>query len=224
MARIRSVKPEFFRSRKIRTLPYEARWLFEAMWTESDDEGRMPCTAPLLRGLFFDDDPKATERRVEGWVRLLADKKLLVLYEVDGTRYAAVAGWKEHQKINKPQSAKYPPPPPDRLFDPDDTHIKESGTESGNGSGIHSGNGSGTHSSRGKEGKGKEESLEPGSVRTALGDVSDVAPPLAVTEADEETLKAIKLLVRHGSSEAGAADLVANLGPELVFAKLEEPA
>lgn len=114
MARIRSVKPEFFRSRKVRSLPYEARWMFQGMWCEADDAGRIPASPLFLRGLFFDTDRKVTDGRVDKWLKLLADKNLVLLYRTNDEPYALIRGW-HHQKINRPQPPKYPDPFSDSL-------------------------------------------------------------------------------------------------------------
>lgn len=215
MARIRSIKPDYFRSPKVRSLPYEARWMFVGMWTECDDEGRMPCTARMFAGLFFGDDRKASDRKIEGWIKLLAQKELIVLYEVAGTRYAAVTNWREHQKINKPQPAKYPAPPPETLFDPD----------SGNVSGSHSGNGSGTDSSRGKEGIGKD--LDLGGVANEPESVSNVPPYDAATRPEISHLnprqkQAVEALEHRGKTLAGALEMVEKIGADAVLTKLSE--
>ena len=39
MARIRTIKPEFWTDEKVVTLPFEARLLFIGMWNFCDDEG-----------------------------------------------------------------------------------------------------------------------------------------------------------------------------------------
>jgi hypothetical protein len=230
MARIRSVKPDFFRSRKIRSLPYEARWLFEAMWTESDDpNGVMPCTAAMLRGMFFDTDPKATERKVEGWIKMLEAKKLLILYEVDGQRYSKITGW-HHQRINKPQEAKYPPPPPDTLFPLDS--VNGSGTGSGSHSGTDSGNRSRTHSSRGlrkglRKGEKQDQDLDSGLIdqehelQSAPPDCSD--PPVQPLKIEPGSIeeRAVSVLVSHGKTHDGAVETVAAIGAEAVLQSLE---
>lgn len=62
-----------------------------------------------------------------------------------------------------------------------------------------------------------------GFVRTDLDDVTDVGPLGAVPEADEETRRAIDLLVRDGKTEAGAVEMVAVRGAASIIAAVGKP-
>lgn len=219
MARIRSVWPDFFRDPKILALPYEARWLFQGIWTESDDKGRMPCSTRQLVGLFFPQDKKVTERKVEAWIRRLEHDGLLMLYVVDGVRYSFVKNWAKYQKPNKPQPAKYPEPPPDTLFE----------THSWNGSGSHSGSSSGT-SSQGhspQEGKGREGSnpKDPEEIANEDESVTNVPPPDTATDPEISHLptrdrEAVNALVEEGNTLVGAVETVKAIGADAALAKV----
>lgn len=110
MARIRSVKPEFFKSAKIGQLSPEARLLFVGTWTEADDAGRLLGSAKHLAGAIFPFDDRATEKRVEEWLGELLSADLLVAYESRGARYFFIPTWQEHQRISNPSPAKFPSP------------------------------------------------------------------------------------------------------------------
>ena len=96
MARIRTIKPEFFTSEDVVNLSPLARLLYIAMWCESDREGRFewkPRTFKLryLPGDDCDVETLATELTASGMV---------CLYEVDGRMYAEIPSFTKHQSIN----------------------------------------------------------------------------------------------------------------------------
>lgn len=107
MARIRTVKPEFFTSEQVAECSTNARLLFVGMWCFCDDQGVHPAsTARLKMEVFPADD--FTKEQVADMVAELVAHDLLQEYEVEGQKYWLVTGWK-HQKIDKP-SKKYPLP------------------------------------------------------------------------------------------------------------------
>jgi hypothetical protein len=108
MPRIRSIKPEFFKSAKIGALSARARLLFVGTWTEADDYGNLLGSAKYLSGAIFPFDSDATPRRVNAWLQELTDAALITPYEVEGVRYLHIRGWDEHQKISHPGAARAP--------------------------------------------------------------------------------------------------------------------
>lgn len=100
MARIRTIKPEFFTSEDICSLSPLARLLYIALWCEADREGRFewkPKTFKLryLPGDNCDVDLLATE---------LIDGGLVVIFEADGKRFAEIPTFGKHQVINNRES------------------------------------------------------------------------------------------------------------------------
>jgi len=100
MARIRTIKPEFFTSEDIVGLTPIARLFYVSLWCEADREGRLswrPGTLKMryLPGDDCDVDTVATE---------LIDAGLIVLYEHDGKTYAEIPTFKKHQVINNRES------------------------------------------------------------------------------------------------------------------------
>lgn len=100
MARIRTIKPEFWSSEQVMECDPLARLLFIGLWNFCDDAGNHPMSEKTIKALVFPgDNINSTTIR-----RLLADLSsngLLRLYEVSGKTYLNVSGWK-HQKIEKP--------------------------------------------------------------------------------------------------------------------------
>ena len=109
MARIRTIKPEFFTSLTIAGLPIEARLTFIGLWTHVDDEGRCVDDARLIKAAVWPlDDRISTD--VENDLRTLSESSLILRYKVGGRSYLTVRGWVEHQRINRPTKSKLPPP------------------------------------------------------------------------------------------------------------------
>lgn len=109
MARIRSLKPEFWESEKVGRLDALTALTFVGLISLADDEGRGRGNIPYLlgrlhplRGVLPEELGKA--------LRLLSAVNLAQFYEVDGASYYALPGWKENQYIEKPSKSKFPPP------------------------------------------------------------------------------------------------------------------
>lgn len=111
MARIRSVKPTFATSEAIAALSVPARLHFILLWTYADDEGRGLDNARLLKGALWPLDDDITAGDVEDYQDELERAGRLVRYEVDGRSYFEICNFQEHQKPNRPQGSKLPPPP-----------------------------------------------------------------------------------------------------------------
>lgn len=109
MARIRSIKPEFWTSEQVVECSPIARLLFIGIWNFADDAGRIPASPRSLKLQIFPGDD-ITSESIRGMADELSANGLLVRYEVDGKEFLQVTGW-HHQKIDRPQPPKYPPPP-----------------------------------------------------------------------------------------------------------------
>ncbi|WP_331693514.1 hypothetical protein [Pandoraea sputorum] len=107
MARIRSVKPEFWTSEQVMDVSRDARILFIGMWNFCDDAGIHSANEKRLKAEVFpaDDLTSADVRRM---VDELLRVGLLDEYEVAGQRFWIVTGW-HHQKIDQP-TFKHPRP------------------------------------------------------------------------------------------------------------------
>jgi len=109
MARIRSIKPEFWTSAQILECSPTARLLFIGLWNFADDTGRHPHSAKQCKAEVFPADDLTTDD-VEELLQELSRNGLIEPYTVEGKGYFRITGWK-HQRIDKPQKPKYPPPP-----------------------------------------------------------------------------------------------------------------
>lgn len=108
--RIRTIKPEFWQSETVASLPYEARLLFIGLWNLADDHGRFRAHPAIVRGQLFPFDEHAD---VVAWLGLLARAGLVQLYETEGHRFGFLPGFAEHQKIDKRAATRIPDPPAD---------------------------------------------------------------------------------------------------------------
>jgi hypothetical protein len=106
MARIRTIKPEFWVSEEVAECSTTARLLFVGLWNFSDDGGNHPASAKRVKMEIFPGDP-FTPEQVQDWIDELLKVGLIVEYEGgDGKTYWHITGW-HHQRIDKP-SMKYP--------------------------------------------------------------------------------------------------------------------
>ena len=108
MARIRTIKPEFFTSADIVSRSPMARLLYIALWCEADKEGRLvwkPTTFKLryLPGDNCDVDALCAELVESGLVRLYGDG------------YAVIPSFKAHQHVNPRESESQLPAPTEKL-------------------------------------------------------------------------------------------------------------
>lgn len=104
MARIRTIKPEFFTSEDIVSLPPLARLLYVAVWCEADKEGRLVWKPRTLKLRYFPGD--ACD--IDELCGLLVASGLVVLYG-DGLAY--IPTFRAHQHINPRESDSQLPVP-----------------------------------------------------------------------------------------------------------------
>lgn len=111
--RIRTIKPEFWRSADIAALAREDRLLFVGLWQYVDDNGVGIDDYRLIAADLFplDDDQAEVREYVEQGLARLSRGSLITRYEVAGRRYLHVSTWKRHQRVVNPNKARYPLPP-----------------------------------------------------------------------------------------------------------------
>lgn len=109
MARIRTIKPEFWTSEQVTECSLPARLLFIGLWNFCDDYGVHPASPRRLKMQIFPGDD-ITTADVERMMNELIAAELVSRFESGGAEYLWVTGWDKHQKIEKPNK-KYPSPP-----------------------------------------------------------------------------------------------------------------
>jgi len=108
MARIRSIKPEFWTSENIGKLSRDARLLFIGLWNLADDVGRVRGALPYLSGALFSYDDDATPAAVGAWLSELVGSGMVRAYTVDGSSYLDIPKWLKHQRIDHSTASKIP--------------------------------------------------------------------------------------------------------------------
>jgi hypothetical protein len=109
MPRIRTLKPEHRTHRKTGALSDTAYRLWVGMIMEADDDGRLVADAEQLRVLIFGYQPDTRRALVEASLQEIVTAGLVLLYEVEGVRYAWFPSWHDHQKIDRKTPSKLPP-------------------------------------------------------------------------------------------------------------------
>lgn len=109
MARIRSVKPDFWDDEAIGEISRDARLLFIGLITQADDDGRLKGSPKLLKGklLAYDD---VTIQEVSGWLAELVESELIISYQVGGRPFIALPSWHKHQRISHKTDSALPSP------------------------------------------------------------------------------------------------------------------
>ncbi|WP_075737497.1 HNH endonuclease [Streptomyces acidiscabies] len=112
MPRIRTVKPEFWEDELLGVMPRDARLLFIATFNMADDEGILRWTPAYIKAQAFMYDDDLTLKDVSALMQRLADAGLVFPY-IGGAakqQMAVVVNFRKHQRINRPQKGKLPPP------------------------------------------------------------------------------------------------------------------
>lgn len=123
MARIRSIKPEFWADEELAMkLSRDARLLFIALWNLADDSGRMRGHPHYVKGSLFPYDDIDVVPLIEELIA--ADK--VVRYWRDGYAYLWVRSFEKHQKIDKRTASRLPPPSDDEKRRKQPKQLKES--------------------------------------------------------------------------------------------------
>ena len=92
MARIRSIKPDFFSSEVVSDMPLRARLTWVGLWTQCDDHGRTKDNARLIKAAVWPLDNTSLSDIEEDLVTL-ADHGRIVRYVVAGKGFLAVVNW-----------------------------------------------------------------------------------------------------------------------------------
>lgn len=113
MARIRTIKPEFFRHEELYQAEKESglplRVAFAGLFTVADREGRFKWKPTQIK---FDVLPYDNVDFSEV-LTYLADFGFILKYEVSGKTYGCIPSFKDHQVINNKEAKSLLPPPPD---------------------------------------------------------------------------------------------------------------
>lgn len=104
MARIRTIKPEFWTDDAITECSLSARLLFIGMWNFADDRGNIERSAKQMKMKIFPADTI----EVEPLIMELIEHNLVIEYSVNSKKYLHIRTFTEHQKINRPSENGHP--------------------------------------------------------------------------------------------------------------------
>lgn len=110
MARIRTFKPEFFRSPDTAKASPRARLLYMAMWSWADDEGVGETNIYGLLGFAFPDSDNLTVEDLQSLLKEIRGSYGVLFYECRGRFYYAIPSWDSHQKTERRAKARFPKP------------------------------------------------------------------------------------------------------------------
>lgn len=104
MARIRTIKPEFWTDDAVTECSLSARLLFIGIWNFADDAGNLDRSAKQIKSRVFPIDNVDCEPLI---VELIT-QGLLTEYAVSGKKYLHIPGFTKHQVINRPSKPVVP--------------------------------------------------------------------------------------------------------------------
>lgn len=96
MARIRTVKPSFYKDEDLAEIAPLGRILFQGLWGLADREGRLEDRPKFIKAEILPYD----DADVEDLIRELHDRGFVVRYEVFGRRYIQVVNLVKHQTLH----------------------------------------------------------------------------------------------------------------------------
>lgn len=230
MARIRTFKPSFFRSRTIQRLAYEQRLTFLGLWTHVDDEGRCEYDPELIKADIWPRDRSVAE--VVADLVALNRHSLITHYvvtEPSSSPHGAIRersllivnGFAEHQRVNRPTPSRLPAPRDGEIrpltcdesgpAEPEAEPHRELVEASVSSHAPVSEASSTTHPRKGRERKGREVPTSSGASRTAEVSEPITAQTVAAAWVDASTANG----VTPSRSQIGQ---VAKLAKELLTA------
>lgn len=108
MARIRTIKPDAFKSESLSSVSRGARWTFAGLWTYCDDAGIGRADPRLIKAELYPLDDSTTAAVIDEDMNELIDAGCLHTFMSGGKVYIHIPGTKVHQKINRPTPSVLP--------------------------------------------------------------------------------------------------------------------
>jgi hypothetical protein len=108
MPRIRTIKPEFFRSPSTAQCSYKARILYQAMWCWADDWGIGETNVYGLLGFAFPDSDRITAEELPRLLKEIQSAYEVAFYECRGRYFYAIPSWDSHQKTERRAAKRNP--------------------------------------------------------------------------------------------------------------------
>lgn len=114
MARIRTIKPDFWEDEDIGKLPIPCRLFFIGCWNFADDYGVIKANATLLKSQIFPYDENLRVSEIKKWIGALVDARMLIPIILDGYKkrpaeesYYVIRTFRSHQVLDKRYDKSY---------------------------------------------------------------------------------------------------------------------
>ena len=118
MARIRTIKPEFWSDEKLSHLDPLARLVYVGLISHADDGGRLVDNVKQLDGLLFPTTDDTCRDSLETLAKL---SRILRYVSASGQHLIQIVSWERHQKVDHPNKYTLPSPTADDYAQAQDT-------------------------------------------------------------------------------------------------------
>lgn len=117
MARIRSIKPEFWidQDLAVEVPNRDARMLYVGLWNQADEHGRLRADATWIKGQVFPYDEDLTPDAIDKLIDLLVEAGRAIRYQVRSSGYLYLPKLAGHQRLEPHKVPSRLPAPPDDL-------------------------------------------------------------------------------------------------------------
>jgi hypothetical protein len=109
MARIRTIKPEYWSDEKVGRLSMQARLLFIGLLNFSDDTGVVRGHPIYLRSMIFPYDD-ISKQEISNWLDEIITQGMISTFTANGETFYQIKNFLKHQIINRPSRNVNPRP------------------------------------------------------------------------------------------------------------------
>jgi hypothetical protein len=107
MARIRTIKPQFWLNEELGTIPRDARLLYIGLWNLADDRGVFEWKPSRIKIQIFPYDSDIDNQNIIEWLGCLVQIHNIIQFSEDGEGYGFIPKFAKHQDIKKPSKWSY---------------------------------------------------------------------------------------------------------------------
>lgn len=127
MARIRTIKPEFWQDEKLAPLSPLERLVFLGLISQADDAGRLVDNVKSIDGFIF---PETEDTCRDALATLARTSRILRYVAESGQKLIQIRNWERHQKVAHPSPYVLPAPTAEQLAAPAVTESSRNSHES----------------------------------------------------------------------------------------------
>ncbi len=111
MARIRTIKPQFWLDEKLGSIDRSARLLYIGLWNLCDDQGVFEWRPARIKAQLFPYDKDVNGGAIDKWLDLLVATGDIVRFTENGGDFGHIPTFLKHQEIKKPSKWVFATPP-----------------------------------------------------------------------------------------------------------------